>query len=169
MKTIRHSTFETNSSSCHVVTVLSDYELEKLKNNEILLAVYTSQGDKTVSRTFNKVRFRYELEGFQFCQDYEKDEPKYIEIGNDTMKSLSDDLWNLIVEDMKTPVEGYNNRLNSIFDKHGIVDADYKDKVICFMAEFARKYTLRNIFERMQKYTMANGEVINFSCIEKEC
>lgn len=169
MITIRHSTFETNSSSCHVVTVLSDYELEKLKNNEILLAVHMSQGDKTVPRTFDKHRFSYELKRFQFCQDYEKDEPKYIEIDNDTMKSLSDDLWNLTVEDMKTPVEGYNNRLNSIFDKYGIVDADYKDKVICFLAYFVGKYTLRNILERMQKYTMANGEVINFSCIEKEC
>lgn len=169
MKTLRENVFETNSSSCHVVTILSDYNLERLKNNEILLAIYTYQGDMTISRTFNKAAFRRELEGFQFCHDYETDEPKYIEISNNTIESLCDELWDLTVEDMKTPVECYYSKVNEILDKYGIIDEDFKDKVICFLRNFAGKNILRDIFERMQKYTMPNGEVMNFSCIEKEC
>ena len=34
MRTIRAGVFETNSSSCHVITLMSDVEMERLKNKD---------------------------------------------------------------------------------------------------------------------------------------
>ena len=61
MRTVRNCVFETNSSSCHVITVLSDNELALLKNGALLLSVHKSQGDKVLTKTFDKWRFEQEI------------------------------------------------------------------------------------------------------------
>ena len=168
MKTIRNSVFETNSSSCHVVTVLSDYEIEEIKNGESLLAIYKSQNDKTITKTFDNFRFKYEIERFQFSYDYSKNEPKYIDIPRKTMKELCDKIWKLLVEDSKNPVEHFSDKLDAIFAEYKL-DEDFVDSVKCFVSYFANKYALDDIFERMQKYEMPNGDEMNISCVEMEC
>lgn len=47
MKTIRNNTFETNSSSCHVLTVADQAEYDLVKNNQavIYVPVYHSQSE----------------------------------------------------------------------------------------------------------------------------
>ena len=168
MKTIRHNTFETNSSSCHVVTVLSDYDIEELKNGEALLAIYKSQNEKTITKTFDSFRFSYEIERFQFSYDYSKDEPKYIDIPRETMKELCDKIWKLLVEDSKNPVEHFYDKLDAIFAEYKL-DEDFVDSVKCFVSDFAGKSTLNRIFESLQKYKMPNGDEMNICCIEMEC
>lgn len=168
MRTIRNSVFETNSSSCHVVTVLSDYEIEEIKNGESLLAIYKSQNEKTITKTFDNFRFRYEIERYQFSYDYSKNEPKYIDIPRETMKELCDKIWKLLVEDSKNPIEYFTVKLDAIFAEYKL-DEDFVDSVKAFIGYFAGKSTLDYIFERLQKYEMPNGEIMNFSCVELEC
>ena len=47
MQTVRKSVFETNSSSCHVLTIVDENELERLKSGECKLYVprYSSDDD----------------------------------------------------------------------------------------------------------------------------
>lgn len=47
MKTIRHNVFETNSSSCHVLTIMTEEDVDKLKKHEALIYVpeYCSDDD----------------------------------------------------------------------------------------------------------------------------
>lgn len=168
MKTIRLNTFETNSSSCHVVTVLSDYEIEQIKNGEALLAIYKSQNDQTITKLFDDFRFRYEVERYQFSYDYSKNEPKYIDIPRETIKELCGKIWKLLVEDTKNPVDHFTDKLDAIFAEYKL-DEDFVDSVKGFISDFARKSALDDIFERMQKYEMANGDKLNFSCIDMEC
>ena len=53
MKTIRNNVFETNSSSCHVLTIMDEHEVEMLKNNEALIYVpdYSSDDDMVADST----------------------------------------------------------------------------------------------------------------------
>lgn len=39
MKTIRNNVFETNSSSCHVLTIMTEEDVDKLKKHEALIYV----------------------------------------------------------------------------------------------------------------------------------
>ena len=97
MRTIRNSVFETNSSSCHVVTVLSDYEMEQLKNGEVLLLFSKRQNEKVITHIISEFRFEYELERHDFYYD-DEGEVKYCNTDRKVMKALSKDLWKLLAE-----------------------------------------------------------------------
>jgi hypothetical protein len=168
MKTIRFNTFETNSSSCHVVTVLSDYELEQLKNNELLLVIYKSQNEKALTKQLDKWRFKYEIEHYQFCYDYDKGEQKYVDIERDTLQAFTNDLWDLLVKQTHEVIEGYSDKLQAIYNKYNL-DKDFIESVDEFIGHFAGKYTIQDILENIQQFKMPNGDVMNFSCINREC
>ena len=168
MKTIRFNTFETNSSSCHVVTVLSDYELEQLKNDELLLVIYKSQNEKALTKQLDKWRFKYEIEHYQFCYDYDKGEQKYVDIERDTLQAFTNDLWDLLVKQTHEVIEGYSDKLQAIYNKYNL-DKDFIESVDEFIGHFAGKYTIQDILENLQQFKMPNGDVMNFSCIDREC
>lgn len=167
MKTIRNSVFETNSSSCHVVTVLTSYELKELKNFERILAIYKSQGMKTITESCDLSRFEYEIQQRQFVHD-NKGDLKYVEIDNKTREALAKELWDLIVENMKGPVEKYKEKVEDIIKKYTKDEYFIRD-IWWFVECFASKYELKWILERMKKYKMGSGETMNFSCVEMEC
>lgn len=167
MRTIRNSVFETNSSSCHVVTVLSDYEMEKLKNNKLLLDIHLSQGAKTITTPIDDWRLRYELEQCQFVHDNDG-QLKYIELDRKAVDALSKELWDLFVENMKTRVDDLEDKVKSIVKKYS-ADEDFIDSVWWLVASFASDTKVEHILERMQKYEMPSGETMNFSCVEMEC
>lgn len=167
MRTIRNSVFETNSSSCHVVTVLSDYEMEKLKNNKLLLDIHLSQGAKTITTPIDDWRLRYELEQCQFVHDNDG-QFKYIELDGKAVDALSKELWDLFVENMKTRVDDLEDKVKAIVKKYS-ADEDFIDSVWWLVASFASDTKVERILERMQKYEMPSGETMNFSCVEMEC
>lgn len=167
MKTIRHSVFETNSSSCHVVTVLSDYEMEKLKNKELLLDIHLSQGAKTITTPIDDWTLRYELEQCLFV--YGKDgQLKYIELDRKTVEKLSKELWDLFISNMKKQVDGLEDKVKDIVKKYS-TDENFIDSVWSRVEGFASDTNVEYILERMQKYEMTSGENMNFSCVEMEC
>lgn len=167
MKTIRNSVFETNSSSCHVVTVLSDYEMEKLKNNELLLDIHLSQGEKTITTPIDDWRLRYELEHCQFVHDKDG-QLKYIELDRKTVEALSKELWDLFISNMKKRVDGLEDKVKDIVKKYS-ADEDFIESVWYSVEGFASDGDVEYILERMQKYEMGSGENMNFSCVEMEC
>ena len=167
MRTIRNSVFETNSSSCHVVTVLSDYEMEKLKNNKLLLDIHLSQGTKTITTPIDDWRLRYELEQCQFVHDNDG-QLKYIELDRKAVDALSKELWDLFVENMKTRLDGIEDKVKGIVKKYS-ADEDFIDSVWYSVEGFASDTTVEHVLERMQKYEMPSGETMNFSCVEMEC
>ena len=167
MKTIRNSVFETNSSSCHVVTVLSDYEMEKLKNNELLLDIHLSQGEKTITTPIDDRRLRYELEHCQFVHDKDG-QFKYIELDRKSVDALSKELWDLLISNMKKRVDGLEGKVKDIVKKYS-ADEDFIESVWYSVEGFASDGDVEYILERMQKYEMGSGENMNFSCVEMEC
>lgn len=167
MKTIRHSVFETNSSSCHVVTVLSDYEMEKLKNNELLLDIHLSQGAKTITTPIDDWKLRYEIEQCQFVYDIHG-QFNYIDIDRKTVEALSKELWDLFISNMKKRVDGLEDKVKDIVKKYS-TDENFIDSVWSRVEGFASDTNVEYILERMQKYEMGSGENMNFSCVEMEC
>ena len=167
MKTIRHSVFETNSSSCHVVTVLSDYEMEKLKNNELLLDIHLSQGAKTITTPIDDWKLRYELEQCLFVYDIHG-QFKYIELDRKTVEALSKELWDLFILNMKKRVDGLEDKVKDIVKKYS-TDENFIYSVWSRVEGFASDTNVEYILERMQKYEMGSGENMNFSCVEMEC
>lgn len=167
MKTIRNSVFETNSSSCHVVTVLSDYEIEKLKNSELLLDIDLSQNEKTITRPTNDWHFRYELEQCLFFHDNDG-QLKCIELDRKTVDALSKELWDLLISNMKKRVDDIEYKVKSIVKKYS-TDENFIDKVWYCVAGCASGIDISGILEKMQNYVMANGETMHFSCVEIEC
>lgn len=167
MKTIRNSVFETNSSSCHVVTVLSDYEMEKLKSNELLLDIHLSQGAKTITTPIDDSRLRYELERCLFVHDNDG-QLKYIELDRKTVKALSKELWDLLISNMKKRVDGLENKVKDIVKNYS-ADENFIEAVWYCVEGFASDRDVEYILERMQKYEMGSGENMNFSCVEMEC
>lgn len=97
MKTIRNSVFETNSSSCHVVTVLSEYDMERLEKDSLLLAIYKSQSEKTMAETYGVHKFEYEIERCRFGYDFDENESKYYDIPNKVIEELASKLWNVLL------------------------------------------------------------------------
>lgn len=167
MKTIRNSVFETNSSSCHVVTVLSDYEMEKLKNNELLLDIHLSQGSKTITTPIDDWKLRYEIERCLFVYDNDG-KLKYIDIDRKTVEALSKELWNLFISNMKNLVDGLEDKVKDIVKKYS-TDENFIESVWSLVEGFASDRDVEYILERMQKYEMGSGENMNFSCVEMEC
>ena len=167
MKTIRNSVFETNSSSCHVVTVLSDYEMEKLKNKELLLDIHLSQGAKTITTPIDDWKLRYELEQCLYVYDNDGN-LKYIELDRKTVEALSKELWDLFISNMKKRVDGLEDKVKDIVEKYS-TDENFIDSVWSRVEGFASDTNVEDILERMQKYEMENGENMNFSCVEMEC
>ena len=167
MKTIRNSVFETNSSSCHVVTVLSDYEMEKLKNNELLLDIHLSQGAKTITTPIDDWKLRYELEQCLFVHGKDS-QLKYIELDRKTVEALSKELWDLFISNMKERVDGLEEKVKDIVKKYS-ADEDFIESVWWLVESFASDKQVEYILERMQKYEMTSGENMNFSCVEMEC
>lgn len=167
MKTIRHSVFETNSSSCHVVTVLSDYEMEKLKNKELLLDIHLSQGAKTITTPIDDWKLRYELERCLYVYDNDGN-LKYIELDRKTVEKLSKELWDLFISNMKKQVDGLEDKVKDIVKKYS-TDENFIDSVWSRVEGFASDTNVEYILERMQKYEMESDENMNFSCVEMEC
>ena len=167
MKTIRHSVFETNSSSCHVVTVLSDYEMEKLKNNDLLLDIHLSQGAKTITTPIDDWRLRYEIERCLFVHGKDG-QLKYIELDRKTVEALSKELWDLFISNMKKRVDGLEDKVKDIVKKYS-ADENFIESVWYRVEGFASDIDVEYILEKMQKYEMASGENMNFSCVEMEC
>lgn len=169
MKTIRHSVFETNSSSCHVITLLSDYEMEQLNNGELLVEFGRSQGAKIVANFVEKNHFGYELEHLQFGYDYKEEKTTYYDLPRESLVKLRDALWDLLQEGMKTYIEHFDDKVASIFSDAGVTDELYIERVKGYIEDFAGVATVEHLMEDMTKYTMPNGDVMNFSCHEFEC
>lgn len=167
MKTIRQNTFETNSSSCHVITVLTDSELEMLQKGKLLLMVYRSQGDKVLTKPLEQWRFRYEIQECQSCYDYETGERKWVDIERSTIDALAEALWTLLIENTKAPVENFENKLNDIFDKFNL-DKSFITEVKDFINYIEGSYFVRDVTENMVKYG-SGYDTMNFSCHEVEC
>ena len=168
MRTIRNSVFETNSSSCHVVTVLSDCEMEQLKNGEVLLRFAKRQNVKVITQIIPEFLFEYELEQSDVCYDDEC-ELKCCNTDRKVMKALSKDLWKLLVENAtKDITQDFGIKEDEIFAKYEL-DKDFKESVQDFIREFADQYYVERLTSNMQKYEMPNGEIMNFSCREVEC
>jgi hypothetical protein len=167
MKTIRQNTFETNSSSCHVITVLTDNEIEQLQKGELLLMVYRSQGDKVLTKPLTQWRFRYEIQECQCCYDYETDERKWVDIERPIIDALSEVLWTLLIENTKAPVENFENKLNDIFDKFNL-DISFVTAVKDFIRYIEGSSFVHMVTENMVKYG-SGYDTMNFSCHEVEC
>ena len=168
MRTIRNSVFETNSSSCHVVTVLSDYEMEQLKNGEVLLLFSKRQSEKVITHIISECRFEYEVERHDVCYD-DEGELKRCNTDRKVMKALSKDLWKLLVEKATKDITlDFGVKEDEIFAKYEL-DKDFKESVRYFIRKFADQCYVERLTRNMQKYEMPNGEIMNFSCREVEC
>lgn len=167
MRTIRNSVFETNSSSCHVVTVLSDSELEMLQKSELLLMVYRRQGDKVLTKPLTRWSFSYEIQECTSCYDYETGERKWVDVDRSTIAELSEALWTLLIEATKAQVENFENKLNDIFDKFNL-DASFVTEVKDFIYYIEGNSFVRMVTEDMVKYG-PDYNTMNFSCREVDC
>ncbi len=167
MRTVRNCVFETNSSSCHVITVLSDNELELLENGKLLLSVYKSQGEKVLTKTFNEWQFKYEITECQLCFDYEKCERKYVSVKNDIIDSLSKNLWNLLTQNTNAPVEDFDQKLDNIFDMYEL-DESFVTEVRDFIKSIEDSSSVQFLLKDMMRYNSRYNDV-NFSCHEVEC
>lgn len=167
MRTIRNSVFETNSSSCHVVTVLSDSELEMLQKSELLLMVYRRQGDKVLTKPLTRWSFSYEIQECTSCYDYETGERKWVDVDRSTIAELSEALWTLLIEATKAQVENFENKLNDIFDKFNL-DASFVTEVKDFIHYIEGSSFVRMVTEDMVKYG-PDYNTMNFSCREVDC
>lgn len=167
MRTIRNSVFETNSSSCHVVTVLSDSELEMLQKNELLLMVYRRQGDKVLTKPLTRWSFSSEIQECTSCYDYEAGERKWVNVDRSTIDELSEALWTLLIEATKAEVENFENKLNDIFDKFNL-DANFVTEVKDFIHYIEGSSFVSMVTEDMVKYG-PDYNTMNFSCREVDC
>ena len=168
MRTVRNCVFETNSSSCHVITVLSDNELALLKNGELLLSVHKSQGEKVLTKTFDEWRFEQEIQNCEFCFDYEKGERKYVSVKRDIIESLSKNLWNLLTQNTTAPVEDFDQKLDNIFDMYEL-DESFVTEVRYFVKSIEDSSSVEFLLKDMTKYDTRYGDSMNFSCHEVEC
>lgn len=167
MRTVRNCVFETNSSSCHVITVLSDTELALLKNGALLLSVYMSQGEKVLAKTYNDLRFKYKIKECEICFDYDTGERKYVNIKNDIIESLSKNLWNLLTQNATAPVEDFDQKLDNIFDMYEL-DVSFVAEVRDFIKSIEDSSSVKFLLKDMMRYNSGHNDV-NFSCHEVEC
>lgn len=168
MRTVRNCVFETNSSSCHVITVLSDNELALLKNGELLLSVHKSQGEKVLTKVYDEWRFEYEIQECQFCYDSEKGERKYVSVKRDIIESLAKNLWNLLTQNTTAPVEDFDQKLDNIFDMYEL-DECFIEEVRSFIKGIEDSSSVNFLTSDMMKYKEKYGSVQMFSCHEVEC
>lgn len=168
MRTVRNCVFETNSSSCHVITLLSDYELEELKNGELLLSVVKRQGEKIVTRTITKCRFTYEIQDCQFCHDVETCEMKFVDIDREILTSLAENLWNLLTARTRSDVEDYDQKLNNILEMYKL-DESFINRVRFYILDIEDSHSVEFLLSDMVDYNTRHGDIQHFSCHEVEC
>lgn len=169
MRTVRNCVFETNSSSCHVITVLSDNELALLKNGELLLSVHKSQDEKVLTKTYDYWRFKQEIHNCQTCYDYETGERKYVVVKTDIIESLSKNLWNLLTQNAIAPVEDFDKKLDNILGMYEL-DTCYANEVRAFISYIENSSSVKFFLKDMMRYdSKYDNDNMNFSCHEVEC
>lgn len=167
MRTVRNCVFETNSSSCHVITVLSDNELVLLENGKLLLSVHKSQGEKVLTKSYDEWSFEHKVHECKFCFDYENGEKKCVSIKNDIIESLSKNLWNLLTQNATAPVEDFDQKLDNIFDMYEL-DESFVTEVRYFIESIEDSSSVKFLLKDMTRYNSRYNDV-NFSCHEVEC
>lgn len=167
MRTVRNCVFETNSSSCHVITMLSDNELALLKNGALLLSVCMSQDEKVFAKTYDYLRFEHKINECKLCFDYEIGERKYVDIKNDIIESLSKNLWNLLTQNATAPVEDFDQKLDNILDMYEL-DVSFVTEVRDFIKSIEDSSSVKFLLKDMMRYNSGHNDV-NFSCHEVEC
>ena len=168
MKTIRNSVFETNSSSCHVVTVLSEYDMDRLGRDQLLLAINKSQNEKTIAQPYDSWNFGYEIERCKFGYNYGEEKQEYCDLPNDKCEELSNKLWKVLIDQAHGKIDDLSKSVGAVLDKYDVTTG-FRDRVYSFCCRFADKYELNEMLDNLQIYKMSDGEVMHMSCHEFEC
>ena len=127
MKTIRNNVFETNSSSCHVLTLLTVKEREDLLNKKAILHIipgddYGPEGELS-SDVLNYAQFVQVVFDELFS---DKELKKYREQNEKPIKAIVKQFWKDIVEDQE----------HSLIQQEAITGNVYFDRRYERMAEW---------------------------------
>lgn len=153
MRTIRNCVFETNSSSCHVLTVADQNEYELIKNKQavIYVAHYCSDDDEVFdSEILTKESFAALLEKQFGSEQYE------------TYQEFFETIWKYLCTEVY-----FDDKFNELVEKYNVPhDISYKveDIVACCRHE----EDAIELFDGAIKKT-ANGATIYVTCWSKYC
>ena len=103
MKTIRNNVFETNSSSCHSITILTDSEYEKFRNNELVYNTYYDQVISLKDYCINTIENLTDS-----LDNYVESLEKYDKVKHES--------WELSKEELQEKISNINN-LKNLSDK----------------------------------------------------
>ena len=85
MKTIRHNTFETNSSSTHSLLILTEEENDKINNGELFLRdkfsyeiITKEEADKIFLESIENYNLQYPEDNIQTIEDF-KETDEYLD------------------------------------------------------------------------------------------
>ena len=74
----------------------------------------------------------------------------------------------MFISNIKKRVDDLEDKVKAIVKQYS-ADENFIDSVWSRVEGFASDTNVEYILERMQKYEMASGENMNFSCVEMEC
>lgn len=142
MKTIRNNVFETNSSSCHVLTLLTLEEREELLNKKAILHIIPGSGygpeDDLTSDVLNYDQFVQVVFNELFA---DKNLKQYRKQNEKPIKAIVKQFWKDIVEDQE----------NSLVQQEAINGNVYYERNYERMAEW-NDITGENVARRLSRH-----------------
>lgn len=159
MRTIRNGVFETNSSSCHVLTLLTLKEREDLLNKKAILHIipggdYGPEGDLT-SDVLNYNQFVQVVFDELFT---DKELKKYREQNEKPIKAIVKQFWKDIVEDQENScipqdlVSGnvyFERRYERMAEWNDIKGENVAHRLSRHLQFLIPEYTYENLLENM--------------------
>lgn len=121
MKTIRNNVFETNSSSCHVITIMTPAEKMMVENRQAMIYCHSRYDDEAnIAEVIDFVKYVQQMKKI-FGEDYEKYAP------------FVNELWNNILDSLKKHDNANYSHWDNLCEKYDLGDTDYYDEIEDFM------------------------------------
>lgn len=107
MKTIRNGVFETNSSSCHVLALMSSEDKENLLNHEAIMYFYGHTGPEEDTLVHVLTHDEFIREFFDEVREYDKYNKKMLKEFEAPIKKILEQFWKDFVTETDNNTEQF--------------------------------------------------------------
>lgn len=113
MITVRNGVFETNSSSCHVLTIFSPSEQRQVLDRKAIVYAHSKSDDEAnIAEVYDYVKYKMKMK--EILGDYDEKKNEFVE-----------ELWKLILESLAKNDALWNCNWEELADKYGIEGTEY--------------------------------------------
>ena len=147
MITVRNCVFETNSSSCHVLTIFSSAEQKFVIDRKAIVYAHSKSEDETnIAEVFDYVKYKQKMKEILGDSDEKKNE-------------FVEELWKNILECLAKNDALWNCSWEKLSEKYNIEDTEYSE-IEDFMCSCCHEEQNKYCVSHAQEIELAGSKML---------